>query len=83
MQTCALTRITTDGAIPVGADGVKVADSPGGSDFEIYEYVDNQLKEYSKPGVVSQPLPFTALDIYTTIKEHAVSSAYRMKFTTN
>lgn len=82
---CNLLTITTEGAF--GGDGIKLPNTPTTDSFEVYEYINNQLIEYSVPGITTQPDPLTVLTFESTIEESYsalwVDTVYRVSFRTN
>ena len=81
---CNLMTWTTTGAI--GGDGVKLPDTPTTDGFEFYEYINNNLVEYSIPGITTQPEPLTVLTFDSTIKEtysFYIKTVYSVVFQSN
>lgn len=79
--SCSLLSVTTENAF--GGDGVKLPTSPGGSSFQLYEYINNNLIEYSTPGVTTQPDPLTVYSFDAVVQEHNLKTIYRFSFKTN
>ena len=79
--SCSLLSMTTENAF--GGDGVKLPTNPGGSSFQLYEYINNNLIEYSTPGVTTQPDPLTVYSFNAVVQEHDLKTIYRFSFKTN
>ena len=77
---CSNVKVTTEGAL--GGDGVRLPSSPGGNDFEIYEYSGKTLVEYSKPGVLTKPEPSANFQITSTVLMASRKTVIRVKFVT-
>ena len=85
---CNLMTWTTTGAI--GGDGIKLPSTPTTDSFQVYEYINNNLVEYSVPGITTQPQLLTTLTYQSTIREQEGNynskyrrTVYRIAFQSN
>ena len=87
-SACSLLTWTTTGAI--GGDGVKLPSTPTTDSFQVYEYINNNLVEYSIPASTTQPQQLTYLTFIATIREQETNlnlnyrnTVYRITFQSN
>ena len=81
---CNLMTMTTTGA--VGGDGIKLSDTPSTDSFQLYEYINSNLIEYSVPDITTQPEVLTVFSYVSTIKENYtvdIDTVYRVSFQSN